>query len=115
MDNESRKINVNWRNVIFGSAIGLILLLIFPTIAGSMIAIFLATIYVGFAVRGNYKNGAFNGAIVGILVAIIQGLIYYSNNSLDLGTLAIILLAMAITYGIIGIVGGIIGIRIDKW
>jgi hypothetical protein len=116
MDNGSAKINVNWKNVIIGSAIGFILLFIFPTPVGSMIAILLATIYVGFAVGGNYKNGAFNGVITGIIIAIIQGVtVSYYFTMFIFSNLVFLILILGITYGIIGIVGGVIGIRIDKW
>lgn len=116
MDDVNTKINVSWKNIIIGSVIGLILLFIFPTVLGSIAAIILATIYIGFAIGGSYKNGAFNGAIAGIIIAIIQGVsVSYSTNTIDFSSVAFILLSLGIIYGISGVLGSIIGIRIEKW
>jgi hypothetical protein len=116
MDNVVQKFDANWKNILIGSAIGLILLFVFPTVLGSITAIILATIYVGFAVGGNYTNGAFNGVITGIIIAIIQGLtVFYSTKAIDISNVPFILLSLGIIYGISGVLGSIIGIRIDKW
>ncbi len=47
MDDVVQKFDANWKNIIIGSVIGLILLFIIPTVLGSIAAIILATIYVG--------------------------------------------------------------------
>ena len=111
-----KKVSANWKNIIIGSAIGLILLFIFPTVLGSIAAIILATFYVGFTVGGNYTNGAFNGAIAGIIIAIIQGVtVSYYFTMFIFSNLVFLILILGITYGICGVLGGIIGIRIEKW
>lgn len=112
---KNEKISANWKNIIIGSAIGLILLFIFPTTLGSLTAIILATIYVGFTVGGNYKNGVFYGLITGIIIAIIQGVtVTYYYTMFIFSDLAFLILFLGISYGICGVLGGIIGIRIEK-
>jgi zinc-ribbon domain len=108
--------------MLIGIIIGNLLLFILPTIIGdtlgigSAFAIILTSIYIGYAVGGNYRNGAFNGAILGIILAIIYYIEYYYFNGtfIDFSAMvfALTLLFIAITFGIFGAVGGLIGIFI---
>lgn len=107
---------INWKTVIIGLIITIILSAIIPK--GGIFALILATIYVGYAIGGNYRNGAINGAIVGVILSIIAGILtdYISGILFEGFSFIIVFLFVigAITYGIIGAIGGIIGIFIKK-
>jgi hypothetical protein len=113
--------NTNFKMLI-GVIIGILLLFILPTImggmfeTGSIFAIIFATIYAGFTVGENWRSGAFNGAVVGIILAIIYfiGAYYFSGTLIGFSPtiLVLTLLFIVITFGIFGVVGGIIGIFI---
>jgi hypothetical protein len=109
--------DTKWKTLL-AVIIGIILLFILPTLIGSMFAVILATIYVGFAIGGNYRNGAFYGAIVGVILAIISWIVtdYVFNGFIggSADTLVLVLLTLAIYYGICGVIGGIIGIFIKR-
>lgn len=108
--------------MLIGVIIGILLLFILPTVMGSMFetgtmfAIIFATVYVGYTVGENWRNSAFNGAIVGIILAIIYFIAAYYFSGTLFGfsptILVLTLLFIVITFGIFGVVGGIIGIFI---
>ena len=85
---------------------------------GTIIGYFIATIYVGYTVGGEYRNGADHGAIVGVITGIIAAiLLLIQINPIQLeaiigGTLILFALSTSfaiILNGIIGAIGGIIG------
>lgn len=103
-----------------GIILSIVLATLFKMIAGSWgeyTGLLLATIYVGFSVSGNYKNGPIYGALVGIIGAIIteilaivgfKSLLGIVEVSLGLDVLVMLVIAWAIT----GAIGGTIGIII---
>lgn len=62
--------SIKWTPVIIGIIIAFILSWFL-----SVIGYFIATVYVGYSVDGEYINGAIHGALVGVITAIIGGIL----------------------------------------
>ncbi len=106
--------NTNWKTLAIGVIIGLILMFIFPSFVGNLTFILtplLATIYVGYAIRDNFNNSVFNGAIVSVILAIFIWIVSdiilkASNGAIDS---AINLIYLIIYFSIFGAFGSTIG------
>ncbi len=108
--------------IITGIILAIILAVLFKMIAGSWgeyAGVFLATIYVGFSVSGNYTNGTVHGALVGIIGAAIAGIlsivgfkallmIIESAAGLD------VIIILIVVWAIVGAIGGTIGVIIKE-
>jgi hypothetical protein len=112
---------INWKVVIIGLLILLTLEIIRYTVFGAfggIIEYLLATIYVGYAVGGDYRNGAVHGALLGIIFVMISEilLIVLIRGLIEEFIVMIVFLTLfrAISFGIIGLIGGIIGTFIKK-
>ena len=116
---------VNWRTVVIGLVLEVILSEFLGVIGISIGAVFglngvtigqiigylLATIYVGYSINGNYMNGAIYGAIIGFIGGLVSIIIVgamYGTFVVTAGSIMALVL-QSILYGIIGAVGGIIG------
>ena len=114
---------VNWRTVIIGLILVIILSNVFEIVGmaigahsgllvgfiGQIIGYLLATIYVGYVIEGDYITGAIYGVLVGaigsILSIVIVGAIFGTLTTGSMGSLLI----GAIFAGIVGAAGGITG------
>jgi len=116
--------NINWKTVITGSVLAIILnfILSFVTLGG-IVGYLIATIYVGYTVGGGYRNGANHGAIVGVIegiVAVTEIGFSAGGNQIkvdvggDLVLFALVLLIGIIFFGIMGAIGGVIGAFIKE-
>jgi hypothetical protein len=85
---------------------------------GSFAGFLVATIWVGYRVRGDIVNGALNGAMVGLCAGIVSAILMISMGAfLDLGPgleimsfgLIGVIIGLAVD-GIIGAIGGSIGV-----
>ncbi|HEX3012870.1 MAG TPA: DUF5518 domain-containing protein, partial [Methanobacterium sp.] len=100
----------------------IILATLFKMIAGSWgeyAGLLLATVYVGFSVSGNYKNGTIHGVLVGIIAAAITVILAVMGFKALLGitetTVAPdIMIMLIIVWAIIGAAGGTIGVIIKE-
>jgi len=115
--------NIKWKTVIIGIIIAIMLMFILEFLIGngeSTFSIILAAIFVGYWIGGNYNVGAINGAIMGVIIAILNEIALYSVLWIYVGgfgsfgnPLSFIILAMTIiSLGIFGAIGGVIGIFI---
>lgn len=106
---------IDQKNIIIGTAAALVLLFVFgiiiPTIGG-FLALIIAGIFVGYLVNSDLKNGAMNGALVGLFTGIIIIILVFfragGSNSI-LGGVIILTLGLIGAYVILGLVGGLIG------
>ena len=121
--NNVEMMDIDWKTLVFGVIIGLLLLFILPILTGSLaiiLALILATIYVGYSIKGNFKNGAFNGAILGVILAIILFIVSniilkaFIGNSIDPAIVLLGLIAYFSIFGAIGAIGGMIGMFIKR-
>jgi hypothetical protein len=113
------KMDIDWKTIIIGIVIAIVLGWIFNFIMGGLgyLAYLLATIYVGYTVGGDWMNGAIHGALVGVVAALVFGIIaviglgaIFGAGAAALGILAI-LIAIIID-AIIGAIGGAIGVLV---
>lgn len=120
---------VNWKLIVIGSIltamISTILALILivlefraEIVLWDAIGVFLATIYVGYAVGRDYATDGQYGMIVGIIGGMIglsiMWTIYGGVLSQLIAVMSISIL-FGIIYGVLGAIGGIIGGFIIKW
>lgn len=70
---------VNWKAVIIGLIIAVVLGLILHTFFiagwGGLIAFVIAGLYVGYASSGGFKSATINGAVAGIIIGIISAIL----------------------------------------
>ena len=109
------------KKITIGFAITLIL---FPFL--NAFAPLIGGIAVGYLVGGNYKNGIFNGGLIGLLAAITYAILidlFFSGavgaraHSMGLSAELVIILSLIIApIGglLMGLIGGIIGVAIKK-
>ncbi len=108
--------------IISGIILAIILATLFKMIAGSWgeyAGLLLATVYVGFSVSGNYKNGTIHGVLVGIIAAIITVILAVMGFKALLGITETtvgpdIMIMLIIVWAIIGAAGGTIGVIIKE-
>jgi hypothetical protein len=111
---------INWKTILIGSVLAVILNLFFSLVVplGGFVGLLAATIYVGYKVGGEYRNGVNHGAIVGVISAIIieiVNLILMGSIQLEVfiggevDAFITTLLLGIIVMGIIGAIGGFIG------
>ncbi len=106
--------------MIIGIILSTALAILFKMIAGvwgEYMGLLLATIYVGYSISGEYKNGAVYGLLVGIIGGIIVGILTIMGFKVLLvaaGTAAgpDILIELIIIWAVIGAIGGTIGVII---
>ena len=113
---------INWRTVIIGIIIGIILDSILVLVGFSAyIGDTVIGIYVGYVVSGGYRNGANHGAIVGASAGTIFTIINIITTDPaylqafiggETGIFGVILLLSIIFDGILGAIGGVIGASI---
>lgn len=99
-------------NLIIGLIIAIFLAYIIPITIGSLIAVFLGAMYVGYMIEKNYKEGIFNGVILGVLYAIFAAIAtsYIMNYHFEsISELTIWILGLMILYVVCGVFGGIFG------
>lgn len=123
-NNSQKQIKLKWKSIICGILLAFLLSILF-SLAGHdiyLIGFLMATIYVGYTVGGNYKNGAIHGIVVGVIVAVILNIIsmILMLHLLEYGVakfgvitalsplIKSFLTTLAIA-GIIGMAGGLIG------
>jgi hypothetical protein len=115
--------NIKWNTVIIGIVIAFVLnfaLSMFAGALGGIIAYLLTTIYIGYKVGGDYRNGAVHGAIVGFvaysLVHIIGGIVIVINTGVLSGGFDFLVIVSigVILAGIEGAIGGSIGVLIKR-
>jgi hypothetical protein len=111
---------INWKIVVSGFILSIVLALLFEIIAGtigSYFGVILAGVIVGYMVNDNIRNGAIHGAIMGVIGGIILGilviiLVLSIGGTLELlialGGLIEIILTIII-WGVLGAIGGVIG------
>jgi hypothetical protein len=115
-------VEVKWAPVIKGIIIAVILALLIHLInAGSLdfIAIILATIYVGYEIGADYKNGAIYGALVGIVSGIIILIIVLTGYMAMVGALFFEVIALSLILSILfagtcGVIGGVVGVLLKN-
>jgi len=118
-------VEVKWTPVIIGLLLAIILGLLFGMFIswGDILGYLIATIFVGYSVGGDYKNGAIHGALVGVDAAIIVlilsllglGALLASNVIITgLEAIIIVIILALIIGGIFGVIGGIIGVLIKN-
>lgn len=108
--------------IISGIILAIILATLFKMIAGSWgeyAGLLLATVYVGFSVSGNYKNGTIHGVLVGIIAAAITVILAVMGFKALLGITETavapdIMIMLIIVWAIIGAAGGTIGVIIKE-
>ncbi len=109
---------INWKTIIIGSVLVVILNVALSMIAGSLgslIAYLLAAMYIGYTVGGDYKNIAVHGGLICAILAIILGVFtiitsgVLAEENIDILVVVVTLLIWAIFNGIIGVIGSIIG------
>jgi len=111
---------INWKTILIGSLLAVILNLFFSLVVplGGFVGLIIATIYVGYKVGGEYRNGINHGAIVGVistLIIEILNLILTDPIQLEIiiggevDAFITALLLGIIVMGIIGAIGGFIG------
>lgn len=113
---------IDWKTVLIGSILAIILTFILSIIPfGGTFGYLAAAIYVGYTVGGEYMNGGKHGAIVGFITGIIMVTIILiiprmNNIGVLLGDyLNLFLFTLTIVFfGIIGAIGGFIGIFIKR-
>jgi hypothetical protein len=113
--------NINWKAILIGLAILLILEIIRFSVFGAfggIIEYLLATTVVGYMVGGDYRNGAVHGLLVGIIFALISGIVLMALIGGLTEEIMVIIISTAvfraISFSIIGLIGGIIGVFIKK-
>jgi hypothetical protein len=76
-DNTGKQVKLEWKPIIYGILLTFLLSTLFGLIGSGeyLIGFLMATIYVGYNISGNYKNGAIHGIIVGGIVEVILSII----------------------------------------
>jgi hypothetical protein len=113
---------IKWKIVTLGVIVALILAYIIPIFTGlaeigAFIGFLIGTVYVGYAVGANLKEGALNGLVVGFLVIIISLFMVVGSiwafMGMDSETIFYTLYAI-IFYIIAGAIAGFIGSLIKR-
>ncbi len=119
--NEMNKGIFNWKAMIIGFMVTLILL---PFL--EFIAPLIGGIIAGYLVDGKYKNGIYNGGISASIASLLYALVTFTHLSgsdiakaasmnLSVGTFTILSIILATIGGLLlGLIGGIIGVAIKK-
>lgn len=112
---------INWKAIIMGFIVTLILLPFLNAIAplfGGIVA--------GYVVGGKYKNGIYNGGICASIASLLFVLVTFTNlNGSDIAkaasmhltveTFSILSIILAIIGGLLmGLIGGVIGVAIKR-
>lgn len=117
----SKNYDINWKAIIIGFIVTLILL---PFL--DVTAPIIGGIIVGYLMGGKYKNGIYNGGISTSLASTLFALLMFTNLSgsditkatsmhLSVQLFSIISIILAIVGGLLlGLIGGIIGVAIKK-
>lgn len=110
---------INWKIIIIGLVSAKILSFVLGIVLGlwSILGYFLAMVYVGYVVGGDYRNGAVHGAIVGVMLGIFNLLILIYNGVFASGfsfLLISLILGVLIFNSIIGAIVGVLGVFIKK-
>ena len=108
--------------IISGIILAIILTTLFKVIAGSWgeyAGLFLATVYVGFSVSGNYTNGTIHGALAGIIGAIITEILVIVGFKSLMGIMEVtagldVMLMSIIVWAVVGAIGGTVGAIIKE-
>lgn len=109
---------IDWKTVLLGSILAIILTVILSIIPfGGIIGYLAVTIYVGYTVGGEYANGAKHGAIVSLITGIFMIMIISIGSPgailesyLNLFSLILVIGLFCIT----GTLGGYIGAIIKR-
>ena len=118
-------VEIKWTPVIVGLLLAIILGLLFGMFIswGDILGYLIATIFVGYLVGGDYKNGAVHGALVGVDASIIililsllgwDGLLASDVIITGLGAIIIVIILALIIGGFFGVIGGLIGVLIKN-
>lgn len=109
---------INWKAVVTGLILALMLSLVFGIIAGAWgitLGFFMAAIYVGYSAGGDYINGAIHSGIMAVIYSIIYSTLLLilgsAGDASNLGPVDLIILVLISTL-IKGVIGGNIGIYI---
>ncbi len=109
---------INLKAILFGFILVIIFALILnPFIGelGSYLSIIISTIIVGYVLNKNIVNGAFHGAIIGIIGALIAIIVLVIIGGFFIIREEIVGLSINILIDIIlGIIGGAIGSMLSK-
>jgi Family of unknown function (DUF5518) len=118
-------VKIKWTPVIVGLLLAIILGLLFGMFIswGDILGYLIATIFVGYLVGGDYKNGAIHGALVGVDASIIililsllglDGLLASNVIITGLGVIIIVIILALIIGGFFGVIGGLIGVLLKN-
>ena len=105
---------INWKAVITGFIVAIVLALIFKQIIGgfgSYIGVIIAGVIVGRMVNVNRVNGAIHGGLIGVIGGILEIIILWIVGGWPYltGTFAILVTATIIADIFLGAIGGAIG------
>lgn len=110
---------IEWKTVLIGSVLAIILNFVLSFVPfGGLAGYLVAIIYVGYTVGGGYQNGAKHGAIVGVIegiVAVIEIGFFARGNQIaifgsgNFDIFIFVLLTAIMLFGIMGVIGGIVG------
>jgi hypothetical protein len=114
--------NFNWIPIIIGAVSAMIISVNLGFIVGSwgvLIGFLLAGMYVGYAVGGDQRNGAIQGALACFIAALVVGIlpIVGIGGLVDAGGVAVELIALITTIildSVMGAIGGIMGALIKN-